>query len=355
MLGVKFPGTHQRYQHPELAVVPVTQKALRAGMLRLEMLYVGICGTDVHLISTDEQTGYVKSSAPALIPPEGRIIGHEGVGRISAIGDGVEGFAVGDVVSLESIVACGCCSTCRKGQPNQCEHSQLLGMEIDGVFANRADVPARLALKIPNAANDERLLKIGACLEPASVALLACKNAQIKAGDHVVIFGGGPIGIFTAMLSKMIFGAASVTVVEPIEFRRQNAQRWCDSVCSPEEFLQDGSHFDVVVEASGALDMLGNCFHRIKAAGRVCLLARTGGALTIDAVDHLLTNNISIVGSRGHLGGHFETLLNLAMTRHLPLEDVVTSVVVGIDQLYETLRNPRIITDQNCKVLCKLQ
>ena len=354
MANIKSPGTHQRYLHPSLSLVHISSKPLGAGMLRLEMLYVGICGTDVHLITAHEESGYVKSSAPASIPPEGRIIGHEGVGRVCAIGPGVEGFKVGDVVTLESIYSCGRCQECRKGRPNQCEHSVLLGMEIDGVFASMTDVPARLALRIDNHLNDERLLKIGACLEPASVASLACKNAQITAGDHVVIFGGGPIGVFTAMLSKLILGAASVSVVEPVEFRRKHAENWCDMTFRPDEFLADKSTFDVVVDASGALEMTRESFQRIRPAGRVCLLARTGGALTIDAVDHMLTNNISIVGSRGHLGGHFETLLELATARKLPLEDVVTSVVVGIEELLKTLNNPRIITDENCKVLCRL-
>lgn len=84
------------------------------------------------------------------------------------------------------------------------------------------------------------------------MAYVACENAQIKAGDRVVIFGAGPIGILVAALSKSVFGASEVHVIEPIEYRRNFVKQWADKVYSNEELLRENhQNFDVVIEASG--------------------------------------------------------------------------------------------------------
>ena len=83
------------------------------------MIYVGVCGTDVHLVECDPCTHYVRSSAPASIPPSGRVIGHEGVGRVCAVGDAIEHVGPGDIVSFASIIACMNCDICRRGDFNQ--------------------------------------------------------------------------------------------------------------------------------------------------------------------------------------------------------------------------------------------
>ncbi|MBK9467336.1 MAG: alcohol dehydrogenase catalytic domain-containing protein [Gammaproteobacteria bacterium] len=173
------PGPHQRYRAPRLAVESRTLAPPAPGRLQVEMLYAGVCGTDLHLLQTDPLTGYVRTSAPATIPPQGRVIGHEGVGRVIAAGDGAGGLRAGSIVAFDSIIACLRCPVCRRGAPNQCPEALLLGMQADGLFATLVDVPASLAHDVTAYIDSDRDLRAAACLEPAGCALLACESARI--------------------------------------------------------------------------------------------------------------------------------------------------------------------------------
>jgi len=80
--GISNPGSHQIYKNPNLTLENRTLAQLHPDVIRVKMLYAGVCGTDLHFTEKNPHTGYIRSSAPANIPPEGRVIGHEGVGRI---------------------------------------------------------------------------------------------------------------------------------------------------------------------------------------------------------------------------------------------------------------------------------
>lgn len=326
----------------------------RSGEVVIEPIYVGICGTDLHLVTPNAQTHYVQSSAPAHIPPAGRIVGHEGVGRILSVGDGVWHVRPDEIVALESITACGECNVCRRGAPNQCRTARLLGLEFDGLFAEAAVVPARLCRPIGQLARSDEGLRAAALLEPAAVAYLAGLNSRITPGDRVLVFGGGPIGILMAVLARQVFGACQVHLVEPTPFRRQLAARAADQVFSVEAFFGSSGSHDVLVDASGALDSVSAALPRLDASGRLCLLARSGAPFHVEAVDHVLTNNITILGSRGHLGGHFERLIALLLEGRLDLGFMITETINGLPALKAALENPRYVVEENCKILCRL-
>jgi threonine dehydrogenase-like Zn-dependent dehydrogenase len=306
----------------------------------------------VHLVETNPETGYIRCSAPADIPLEGRIIGHEGVGQVIAIGSNVQHIKEGDYATFESIIVCHYCDMCRKGRFNQCRHAKLLGLEKDGLFGTIVDIPAMLAHDVSTMTKTKKGIKAAACIEPAGVAYVACQNTHVIAGDVVAIFGAGPIGIFSAMLCKNILGASVVYMVEPIEFRRKLAQKWSDYVYDNEGFFNKCNHpVDVVIEASGHTDNINRIFPRLNAGGRIALLARSGESLVINAIDHMITNAISIVGSRGHLGGAFDRIISLYNNGQLPLEEIVTEEVQGPQGIQELLSSPQRIIKQNCKVL----
>lgn len=353
--GVANPGPHQIYQNPKLSVEERILGKLDNDEIRVEMIYAGVCGTDVHLVETNPETGYVRCSAPAHIPVEGRVIGHEGVGKVLEIGSNVRHVKPGEYVTFESIIVCHCCDVCRRGQFNQCRQALLLGLEKDGLFGTIVDVPSMLTHNVTALAGSDAALKAAACVEPAGVAYVACQNTRVNGGDVVVIFGAGPIGLFAALLSKTVFGAGKVYVVEPVPFRRDLARKWSDHVYDVEEFFDNPPPFvDVVIEASGAMDNVTRIFRRLNANGRVALLARSGSPLALDAIDHMITNAISLIGSRGHLCGAFAKILNLYDNGRIPLEEIVTEVVDGPERLCELLKSPGRILDGNCKVLVRL-
>jgi threonine dehydrogenase-like Zn-dependent dehydrogenase len=332
-----------------------TLGALHPDEVRVRMIYAGLCGTDVHVVETDPRTGYIRCSAPANIPEEGRTIGHEGVGRILAIGSNVKHIRPGAYVTFESIIVCHYCDVCRRGQFNQCRNALLLGLEKDGLFGTVVDVPSMLTHDVSDLAQSDDGLRAAALVEPASVAYVACQNTRIGPGDSVVIFGGGPIGVFSAILGKLVLGASSVYLVEPVAFRRGFANKWCDRVYDVDEFFGDPPrHIDVLIEASGCMTNVTGSFRLLNANARIALLARSGAPLSIDAVDHMISNAVSICGSRGHLCGAFATILSLYRNGRVPMKDIVTKVVDGLEDLSFLLESPQKVLDENCKVLVKL-
>ncbi len=352
MKGVVDPRPHQIYRNPRISVETRQLGSLHPNEIRVEMVYAGICGTDLHLIETNPDTGYICCSAPAEIPENGRVIGHEGIGKVLSTGSKVHNVKVGSYVAFESIIVCHHCEECRKGRFNQCRQAQLLGLEKDGLFGTVTDVPSMLAHDVTEFSRSDTALKAMACLEPAGVALVACQNGRVSQGDVVVLFGAGPIGLFSAMFSKNIFGASEVHVVEPVEFRRGFARRWCDEAYDVGEFFDNcPSSVDVVIEASGSLDNIEKIFRCVNASGRVVLLARSGSSLTINDVDHMITNAVTLIGSRGHLGGAFATILSLYKSGRIPLDELVTDIVRGPEGLTDILKSPERIIQENCKVL----
>jgi threonine dehydrogenase-like Zn-dependent dehydrogenase len=356
MAGIADPGPHQRYRNPRLAIETHHMGDLDPDDVRVEMIYAGICGTDVHLVETNPETGYIRCSAPAEIPSTGRIVGHEGIGRVVAAGAHVSNVAPGALVAFESIIVCHHCKECRSGRFNQCRNARLLGLEEDGLFGTTVDVPALLAHDVTPYARTDQDLQGLACLEPAAVALVACQNGRVTTGDVAVVFGAGPIGLFSAMMARTIFGAAEVHMVEPAPFRRKLAARWCDRTYDVEDFfLNPPRSVDVVIEASGHLDNITRIFRRTNADGRIVLLARSGEALEIRDVDHMITNAVALKGSRGHLGGAFETILSLHGSGRLSLHELVTETVRGPEGLAGILGSPERIVEENCKVLASFQ
>ena len=342
-----------RYKHPSIMLETRNLEALKPGNIRVEILYAGICGTDVHLLQTD-QDGFSMSSAPADISKDGRIIGHEGVGRVIEVGCDVLNFKAGDMVGLQSIITCFSCDPCRRGQFNQCTNAKLIGMQTDGLFSEIADFPENAAYNLNKLNINDDALKAAACLEPAGVSWLACDQSSLSSGDRVLIFGGGPIGYFCAMFSKLLFGSSWVGLVEPSEFRRNHAKKWCDEVFSSIDENLKLRNFDVVIEASGSLNNITSTLTQINPSGRVILLARSGDSLHIENIDHIITNAIKIMGVRGHLGGAFGRIIDLYVSGKIPLHEAVTETVDSINGLYLKLQRPEEVGSQNCKILAKL-
>lgn len=354
MEGVANPGPHQTYRNPRVGVETRELGELHPDEIRVQMIYAGVCGTDVHVVESNPQTGYIRCSAPVRIGEKGRILGHEGVGKVLQIGSHVRHVREGQFVTFESIIVCHYCDVCRRGQFNQCRRARLLGLEKDGLFGAVVDLPSMLTHDIGAMAGSDVGLRAAACVEPAGVAYVACENTRVAGGDVVVVFGAGPIGALAALLSKVVFGAARVYVVEPIRFRREFVRRWCDRAYDVEEFFADPPKaIDVLIEASGVMENITRTFRRLNANGRVALLARSGQPLSLDAIDYMITNAISLIGSRGHLCGAFAKIINLYQHGRIPLHEIVTGVVDGPEALRGLLEAPRRIFDENCKVLVK--
>ncbi len=353
--GVARPGPHELYRSPRVTIEPRPLGALEPDHIRVEMLLAGICGTDLHVVRSDPRTGYILGSAPLEIGREGRVLGHEGVGRVVEAGAAVRGLRPGAVVAFESIVTCQACSACARGHFNHCRSSRLVGLEQDGLFRTAVDLPARLAHDVTDLAGTRAGLRAAACVEPAACAYVAADRAGVRPGDRVVVFGAGPIGHFAAMLCRTAFGAAEVHVVEPIPLRREHAAVWADRTYEVEAFFAAPPEaVDVAIEASGEVGNIDRLLDRLAPRARVVLLGRSGRPLELGRVDHLITNGVTIAGSRGHLGGACEDILRLYRAGRLPLDGAVTGVVDGLEGIRRELEASPPLEQRHVKLVARL-
>ena len=174
----------------------------------LRVRRVGICGTDLHIYQ-----GHLDHR----IPVNG-IIGHEVFAEVMTAPIG-SGFAEGDRVVVEPVLFCGTCSACRMGATYLCRSLQVLGVDAPGGMQEYWTVPADRLLKVPDAVGDED----AALIEPLAVATHDVARADVKAGETVVVFGGGPIGCLIGLVCR--HRGARVKVVEINPYRVQILNR----------------------------------------------------------------------------------------------------------------------------------
>jgi len=166
---------------------------------------VTICGTDLHILNGDVPDVEV-----------GRILGHEAVGTVIEIGDGVRDVAVGDRVLVSCISPCGRCDYCREGRYGRCTGGGgwVLGHLIDGTQAEKVRVPFadRGLHRLPPEISDEQALLLADILPTSyEVGIL---NGRVRPGDTVVVVGAGPIGLATIATARL-FTPARIAVVDP--------------------------------------------------------------------------------------------------------------------------------------------
>ena len=195
------------------AVTDYPKPEIKAGEMLMKMERAAICGTDIRIL---EGTKTKDVRYPS-------VIGHEMCGTIVEIGDGVEGFELGDKVAVANVIPCGCCPMCRRGMENVCMNRQAIGYEFDGGFAEYVRLP-EVAIRKGNIVKLPEHVSFaeGAVIEPLSCCLRGQRNVDLKFNDNVLIIGAGPIGLMHVLLAKAA-GARRVIVSELNEYRRNKA------------------------------------------------------------------------------------------------------------------------------------
>lgn len=172
-----------------------------------------VCGTDLRIMRGEKSKG---------VRP-GVVLGHEASGTITELGDGVEGYEVGQLCGVSPIFACGICRYCQGGLQNLCDQAQVVGYDVNGGLGEWMVIPAsgvkagRL-VAAPEGLPAEQL----SLAEPLACCLNGLDQYRVDVGDVVVILGAGPIGLFHTQLA-VIGGARSVIVSDPSESRRKVA------------------------------------------------------------------------------------------------------------------------------------
>lgn len=239
------------------------------GEVLLRIAAVGICGSDIHYY-LDGRIGQQVIETPLTM-------GHEFSARIAALGEGIQGLELDQLVAVEPAITCGECEFCDLGHPNLCLNLMFCGSpSLDGALAEYLIMPARNCFPLPPELDADD----GAMLEPLGIAIHAINLAHMKPGDTVAVLGAGPIGLLTAAVAKTA-GASAIYMTEPLPYRREFARTYiADQVFDPfsEDFnaeidrLTNGRGVDLVFEAAGAPETPQDAAELVRRGGKVILI-----------------------------------------------------------------------------------
>lgn len=176
----------------------------------IKIIKTAICGTDVHIYKWDE---WAKKNVPVPL-----VVGHEFVGKISALGKNVKGLKIGDRVCGEGHITCGMCPPCRRGQKHLCMQVLGVGYHRQGCFAEYFNLPAENVFVLPDAVTDEA----ASIMDPFGNAVHTALSFELT-GEDVLITGAGPIGIMACAIAKKA-GARHIVITDVNDYRLQLAK-----------------------------------------------------------------------------------------------------------------------------------
>jgi threonine 3-dehydrogenase len=253
-----------------------------------------ICGTDLHIY------GWDRWSQGRIKPPV--TLGHEFCGIVERVGEDVVAVKPGDFVSAEMHVNCGHCHQCRLGEAHICQNLKIIGIDMDGAFAEFVKIPATNIWKLDAAIPEH----YAAILDPLGNAVHTVLAGAI-AGQTVLVTGCGPIGLMSIAVAKAC-GSSTVFATETNEHRRLMAKEMgADFVLNPAaedpvvKILEgtSGTGVDVLLEMSGQPAAIQQGFKSLRAGGRASLLGIPTENVPLDLVEDVIFKGATVQGIYG--------------------------------------------------------
>jgi len=305
----------------EVKDVP-TPTAPQGGLL-IKVAACLICGTDIRIFRG-------KKTKDVRIPS---ILGHEFSGVIAETGGRVDGFQIGNPVSIAPVVPCLTCYNCKHGQENVCLKRTACGYEYDGAFSEYVAIPAA-AIKAGNVYHAPSGVDLEglALAEPLACCINGHGNSPVKLGDTVVVMGAGPIGLMHMMLAKQ--SGAKVIVSEPSENRRNTALRLgADMVVDPaaqdlQTIVLENTYSvgaDVVILAIGVPGLVNQAIDLSRKRGWVNLFAgfSVGDMPPID-VNKIHYKEVRVTGTSASSRKDHEVAVKLIANRVIDPSKIIT-------------------------------
>lgn len=289
--------------------------------IRLNVAYVGICGTDTHIFH---------GAMDARVKPP-QIIGHEMSGTVAEIGSNVSGFEIGDPVVVRPLDNRAEKASDR-GHSHICRDLKFIGIDSPGAFQSSWTVPAFTVHKAPAGVD----LKLAALSEPLAVACHDVRLGEVKPGELAVVIGGGPIGMLVAMVARS--AGAHVILSEVNENRLAFARELgfeavnpmtTDLVALCRERSQDAGA-DIVFEVSGAKAAAATMTDVLAIRGRIVVVAIYPQPVELNLFQ-FFWKELKLCGARVYEPEDYEKALQLIAAKTLPLNQMITAV--------ETLEN----------------
>jgi 2-desacetyl-2-hydroxyethyl bacteriochlorophyllide A dehydrogenase len=292
-----------------IQVQDVSNPKPQPGEALIQVAMAGICGSDVHIYNGDNPI----ARAP-VIP------GHEFMGRIAELPSPTDGLSVGDRVVVQPLRFCGTCPPCRRGFPHVCEDLIVIGDNQDGGFAQFVSVPVDTLTKVADDMPDE----VAVLAEPFSIGYHSCSRGRIQPGQRVAVIGGGPIGLYAAIVAREL-GARDVVVSEPLADRRSLIEHFGIPALAPQSegavgtfrSLSNNEGFDLVIETSGVDAGLDFAVEVAAVRGSIVTLGFPAKNYARYNVTRGIVKELSLIGSRVCPRDEFRKTIDMLQDLHL--------------------------------------
>jgi len=287
----------------EIREIPEPRPA--PGEVMIEVRAAGICGTDIHIWKDEYRS----------VPP--MVMGHEGSGVIAALGEGVDGLAVGDRVTSETFAKfCGSCFFCQQGKPNLCPERKSIGTHLNGFFTKYLTIRVSAIHRLPENVS----FGAGALSEPLACCVHGIlERTPVTAGDWALISGPGTIGLLGLQLVKANGGKAMVLGTDKDEERLALARRLgAHEVINvqrqdPFPLVQertDGLGADLALECAGVAASFNQCLRLVRKGGRIIQAGLFGKAVETD-VELIAMKELEVFGFFSHVPSAWDRALKL--------------------------------------------
>ena len=300
------------YKNIEWKDVPVPP--IQETEVLVKVTSASICGTDQHIFNGEF---HPRTSLPL-------IAGHEFVGTIEALGGAVTGFTAGERVAVDPIIWCGKCPACEIGHYPACTSLKLLGIDMDGGFAEYVAADSSMLYSIGSGISD----RDSALVEPYSIGFHASKRAGVRDGDNVAFFGAGKIGQSIMQAARTISGN-TFFIIDVIQKRLDIAKSAYPDIIAINALeknpvdvimeLTDGRGVDIAFEMTGnTLNIEGRvhpvreAIRSIRGAGKVCVLSLDDIEISL-VMKELIWKEGLLITSRVSHGEYREALDHLAI------------------------------------------
>ena len=285
----------------------------------VKMKAAGICGSDIGI--------YHGTNAAATYP---RVIGHEIVGVVEEVADGVSNVQIGDRVIIDQITACGHCYACRKGRPNVCGNLQVKGVHIDGGYREYIAVNEKDCYHLPDTLSDEEAVMI----EPTTIAVQCCSRAQLESEDSVLLIGAGALG--SSILKILQLYAPKKIIVSDIDedkLKEALEHGATDVINSKTEDVAERCHeltegYGVTVSIDAAC-VKGSLLTALKATGNAGRVITMGFSVAPDEINQFLitSKELDVRGSRLQ-NRRFQTVIDLVNDGKIDLNGSISQIVL---------------------------
>jgi L-iditol 2-dehydrogenase len=281
----------------------------------------GLCGTDHRIFTGDRAVAYP------------RVMGHEFVGLVEAVGEGVTRVAVGDRVVVEPNYSCGTCPLCREGNRNLCLSRTAIGIDVDGGFAEVVRVPVRCCWPAPRGIADEDLM----LTEPLAVVVRAVERAGVRAGETAAVVGVGTLGLLALQVLRargarvLCVGRTGRRFALARELGAETVHATSDGpLAAVAREFSGREGVDCVIETAGTPEAVNHALELVRPGGRIVL---TGLPHAPTAVSFLsvVRREVTITGSMIYQDEFAEAMRLVAagrvrtaplITHRVPLDEI---------------------------------